>query len=347
MQALEEGFAAEFGQFPQDQWDELAGGFDDANLYQSWSFETARGAPRQRVVHLLLRREAAAVAAAQVRVVRLPLLGLGIAYCRWGPLWRSKGGPADPEVFRQAVRALRNEFSVRRRLALRLFPLAFKEADQAIERILLEEGFAALPAARQERTLLLDLSTTLEELRAALEQKWRNRLNKAEKFGLQLAFGETTELLEKLETIYREMTRRKNIPDVSDFGHLRRAQDSLPADRKLKIIVCFKDGQPAAGGVFSAMGDTGLYLAGATSDAGLQASGSYLVQWRFLTWLKESGFLHYDLNGINPQANPGTYTFKRGLAGKRGREVEFLGKFQVADGWRSQLVALGAERLSR
>ena len=36
-------------------------------------------------------------------------------------------------------------------------------------------------------------------------------------------------------------------------------------------------------------------------------------------WIKEKGLRYYDLNGINPETNPGTYHFKRGLAGKKGR----------------------------
>jgi hypothetical protein len=69
------------------------------------------------------------------------------------------------------------------------------------------------------------------------------------------------------------------------------------------------------------------------------------VQWAFLEWLKENGFLYYDLNGINPEKNPGTYYFKRGLAGKNGLDLEFLGKFQVVDSILSDFVVKGGERL--
>jgi hypothetical protein len=35
----------------------------------------------------------------------------------------------------------------------------------------------------------------------------------------------------------------------------------------------------------------------------------------------------YNLNGINPTKNPGTYKFKNDLAGKNGTSVQFLGRF--------------------
>jgi hypothetical protein len=63
------------------------------------------------------------------------------------------------------------------------------------------------------------------------------------------------------------------------------------------------------------MGDSAIYLLGATSDDGLNAKGAYLLQWTLIQWLKESGFKWYDLGGIDPEGNPGVYSFKRGLSG--------------------------------
>jgi hypothetical protein len=63
------------------------------------------------------------------------------------------------------------------------------------------------------------------------------------------------------------------------------------------------------------MGDSGIYLLGATSDAGLTSKGAYLLQWTVIQWLKENGFRWYDLGGIDPERNPGVYRFKRGMSG--------------------------------
>jgi lipid II:glycine glycyltransferase (peptidoglycan interpeptide bridge formation enzyme) len=79
----------------------------------------------------------------------------------------------------------------------------------------------------------------------------------------------------------------------------------------------------------------------------MKSHGSYIVQWAFMEWIKEKGLRYYDLNGINPETNPGTYHFKRGLAGKNGIDAEFLGKFQVADSPVSSLVVKGGEWLMR
>jgi hypothetical protein len=70
-----------------------------------------------------------------------------------------------------------------------------------------------------------------------------------------------------------------------------------------------------AGLVASAMGDSAIYLLGATSDAGLNTKGAYLLQWTMIRWLKENGVRWYDLGGIDPEGNPGVFSFKRGLSG--------------------------------
>lgn len=344
MQELDREYRAEFFHSDKEFWYQLMSLFQDANLYQTWSYDTVRLGHKD-VAHMILRKKDTVVAAAQARIYRLPSTRLGIAYVRWGPMWRLNGAPESTEVFRQAVRALRNEFSLRRGFVLRLYPLVYKEDIDDLQKILLEEGYKFYDGGKTDRTLIINLALSLNELRAALDQKWRNCLNRAEKNGLEMVAGEDESLFNEIKKIYREMVKRKSLIDLSDINHLELVQKDLPQNLKLKVILCRLNGETCAGGIFSAIGATGVYLVGATSDAGMKTNGSYIIQWAFLNWLKENGFFYYDLNGINPEANPGTYHFKRGLAGKKGREVEFLGKFQVADSILSDLIVRGGERL--
>jgi Acetyltransferase (GNAT) domain len=344
LQELDGECSATFGPCGREAWYHLLPTFGDANLYQTWSYD---GAPSRHgdVVHMILRKRHEIVAAAQARVLRLPGTHRGIAYVRWGPMWRPLGSAHDTDVFRQAVRALRNEFSRRRGLVLRLYPLAYRGLDEALVRILEEEGYRPVEGAMRERTLIIDLDAPLDELRAALDQKWRNCLTRAEKGGLQLVSGTDERLLDQVANLHSEMVRRKGLVAPAKIDHLKMVQRDLPERLKQRTILCGLGSEPCAGAIFSAMGTTGVYLLGATGDVGLKACGSYLIQWTFVRWLKEQGFRHYDLNGIHPEANPGTYHFKRGLAGKRGRGVEFLGRFQVADSTLSDWIVKTGEGL--
>ena len=67
------------------QWSELLNRFDDANIYQTWSYGSVRWG-EENLSHLVLKRQGEAVAMAQLRIIR-PRFGVaGIAYLRRGPL---------------------------------------------------------------------------------------------------------------------------------------------------------------------------------------------------------------------------------------------------------------------
>ncbi len=343
---MNKDYTVESGCLDKDAWYDTMSRFQDANLYQAWSYDMVRYGAKS-VVHLVLRSGDEPVAAAQARIARLPGTRAGIAYVLWGPLWRPVGRPEEnQEVFRLAVRALRDEFSLKRGLVLRLNLLAFSGPHDVLRQILVEEGYRRHDEAQTaRRTLIVDLKYSIEELRAAQHPMWRNHLNHAEKKGLELELGENESLIDEIAPIYMEMASRKGLVELNDIAHLKRVQKDLPSSLKLKIIVCRQGGLTCAGGIFSALGTAGLYLTGATGDKGMKTYASYMVHWTYVKWLKENGFLYYDLNGINPELNPGTYQFKRQLAGKAGMEVEMLGKYQAADRAMSSLIVQGGERL--
>jgi hypothetical protein len=100
-----------------------------------------------------------------------------------------------------------------------------------------------------------------------------------------------------------------------DIHEFERIQEQLPESQRMRIFICKDQGVPVAGLVAAVTGNSAIYLLGATSDAGLNARGAYLLQWSLISFLKENGIKFYDLGGIDPATNPGVYQFKRGLTG--------------------------------
>jgi lipid II:glycine glycyltransferase (peptidoglycan interpeptide bridge formation enzyme) len=187
---------------------------------------------------------------------------------------------------------------------------------------------AASIHANTERTFLLNLSPPLEELRKKLDQKWRNQLNRAEKNNLTLVEGGGAAEYRIFQQIYEKMWSRKQFDttvDVSEFG---RICEDLPPELKMKILICGHQGKPVSAIVCSAIGNTGIYLLGATHDDGLNTKGAYLLQWTMIKWLKENGFQFYDLGGIDPEKNPGVYHFKQGLS---GQDVSRIASFEACE----------------
>jgi lipid II:glycine glycyltransferase (peptidoglycan interpeptide bridge formation enzyme) len=330
MRELADGYSVEVDTVDKDSWHRIIQAFDDANLYQTWSYDEIR-CGRNSISHLILKKNDRILAAAQARIVKIPIINSGIAYIRWGPMWKISSSEVNVEIFSQAIRALRNEYACRRGLVLRIYPVLFSDESDIYIPLLEQEGFAFLQKGMRDRTLLIDLTPPLDALRKGLNQKWRNCLNRAERNALELLEGNNDEMYEMFISIYGEMLERKRFIEPNDINEFRLIQQDLPDNIKMKILLCRFEGKLCTGAIFSAMGNTGIYLFGATNDVGMKSNGSYLLQWRFIELLKENHFTCYDLNGINPEINPGTYNFKEGLRGKNGKDVYFLGQFDAVN----------------
>jgi lipid II:glycine glycyltransferase (peptidoglycan interpeptide bridge formation enzyme) len=325
---LKRGYEAEMDTVSEESWNSMLEQFEDASIFQTWPYEAVISGEKN-VSHLILKKEGEVVAAAQARIRKVPLTQFGVAYIRWGPMWRRKGEAPEPDHFAQALRAIRNEYACRRRLALRILPLLFNDSADVFETILENEGFTRVSVQGAQRTLLVGLDRTTAELRKGMEQKWRNRLNRAEKLGVEVVEGSDDRMFGEFLSIYREMHGRKRYVETSDVNQFRSVQQSLPASSKMKIMIAAFQGKPAAGVICSRLGDMGIYLYGGTSDSGLNSQASYLLQWKVLCWLRETGTKWYNLNGINPDTNPGTYRFKAGLCGKNGKDLFYLGAYDT------------------
>jgi lipid II:glycine glycyltransferase (peptidoglycan interpeptide bridge formation enzyme) len=161
----------------------------------------------------------------------------------------------------------------------------------------------------------VDLSPSVEDLRKKLDKKWRNQLSSSEKNNLKVMWATGSDGYQTFCLIYGQMRRRKTFETTVDVEEFGRIQQNLIEPHRMQVLICEDKGVPVAGLVASAMGDTAIYLLGATSDEGLKSKGAYLLQWTLIKWLKESGFKWYDLGGIDPEGNPGVYHFKRGFSG--------------------------------
>ena len=327
MKKTEGGYDIEIGKYDKATWHDTIEKFDDACLYQTWSYDVTRARP-ENIDHLILKKGSSVVAATQIRIIKMPLFGNAIAYIRWGPLWNLKGERRNPGVFQQALRALKNEYADRRRLLLVILPCLFWDEDQELRSIFFEEGFMEQTPQSRQRTLLLDLQPTLEVIRQNFIKSWRYKLKQAENMQLEIIEGNSEVLFDSFIHLYHELVERKKFSESNDIYEFKAMQSDLPSNHKMRIFLEGSQNEFGSGAICSALGNKGVFLFGATNKRGLSNNGSSLVQWRVIHWLKSIGCRWYDLNGISPATNPGTYTFKKGLAGKDARDTTFLGTFE-------------------
>ncbi len=344
MRDLDAGYSVEVDRVDENIWYQLLDQFDDANIYQTWAYGMVRSG-QQNISHLEVKKQGRVVAIAQSRIVKVPVIGVGIAYIMWGPLWRLKGDRPNGTVFRQAIRALRNEYAGKRGLLVRLYPALFEEDHAWLLPVLEEEGFVKRKEKGSSRTVLMDLAAPMEELQKGLRPHWQRELKVAAKQQLEVTEGEEDSLFESFIEMYKEMVERKKFQEPNNIYEFREIQRQLPREYRMKLMLCRSSDGICSGLVCSAIGSAAIYLFGATSIVGLKRRGSYLLQWKLIERLKAAHVSQYDLNGINPEANPGTYKFKSDLAGEKGKEVRFLGRFESCENRISSICVNMGEKL--
>jgi lipid II:glycine glycyltransferase (peptidoglycan interpeptide bridge formation enzyme) len=326
------------------EWGSLAAAFADHNLYQTWHFGACRAAEMHaEVSRLIVRRDDAVIGLAQARIKRLPVIGAGVAHVLFGPLWRRPDAmPADLQVVLEAVR---DEYATRRGLNLQIVP-NLPEADMPGDAAdtFAAAGFERDPLVESYRTFRLDLTPPLEELRKGLAQKWRNGLNQAERNRASVVASSDPSAMAAFESLYVEMKARKAFETDVSIELFRTLQDTLPAAERPLVLLATVDDQPVAGHVSSTLGDTSLYLLGASNETGRTHKAAYLLQWQAIVRARELGKRWYDLGGIDPAANPGSHHFKAGVG---GQECRYVGQYCAAGGCASRCLTPLAARVYR
>src|SRR3984885_3361027 len=221
------------------EWSSMLHLFDDANLYQTWSYGAIRWG-RKNLSHLVLKRNREVFGMAQLRIIRPTKFKYGMAYLRWGPLCHRRGSELDAEATLRMADALQEEYVRRRALLLQILPNAFDGSPRAA---LFQSAFSSFTqepptSGNLYRTFVLDLAPPIEELRKKLDAKWRNKLNQSEKKGLKIVTGNGTNEYRTFCRMYDQMRKRKTFETTVDVEEFGRLQEYLPETQRMRILIC-------------------------------------------------------------------------------------------------------------
>jgi len=304
---------------PND-WPAIIAQFDDASYQQCRAYAEALAARDGSTVELntITDADGTLLGAACVRIRRLPLVGGGIAYIAGGPMVRLRGkSDADSTpVLERCLRTLRDDYTGRRGFILRVFPaLGDQHWNQCAAERCTAMGFAESTQTAGYRTLILNLAQPLDAIHRGLNRKWRNHLRQAQRNELVIQSGTDTARFEIFRDLYDQLCQRKSFHAELDAAFYADVQAALGDDEKLLVSIALHDGEPVAGHVAAAHGERCVYLLGAANETGLKLKAAHLLQWYAIETAQQQGRRFYDLGGIDPEANPGVYDFKKGLGG--------------------------------
>ncbi len=306
----------------RDEWDKLAPAFRDLSYRQCSSYAvTAAENVGAQPEFIGIFDGQKLVGLASVRVKTLPFSFPGLAYINYGPLTARNAG-FSTELFDNCLTAIRKEYVERRRLVLRIVPPLRGGGQQQAQAACLEaHGFRPLGVHARHETLILDLSGPLNDIRKQFDRKWRNHLSKAERANITITRSNSVLDFDRLEPIFSNLMREKRFFTRQDVSFFRRVQENAHSAQEIVIHLAWNGNELLAGHIGSFVGDTAVYLLGASNSKGRALRASYLVQWAVIEYAKRMGNVFYDLGGIDPQNNPGVFAFKNGLRARRVAEV--------------------------
>lgn len=296
-------------------WLDCSAAFQDLTYEQSLTYAQA-AARRIGAEPQFVRVETPSgqiVAAACLRIKRLPALGRGIAWIAAGPLLRHRDHPdPSPETVQAVLAALRAHATATGHILRLRFPVIARYDVPSLDELAASQGFVHSERSPSYRTVVVDCDQDEDTLMRALHGKWRNPLRNALKAGLELDIVPIAEARSRFHALYQDVQATKGFrPDIppefyygltgSDFDH--------------EVLFARKDGADIAGMTIGRAGINAVYLFGATAEAGRRLNAGHYLMWHSILRCKELGMKFYDLGGIDPDSNPTVTRFKHRTGG--------------------------------
>ena len=328
MRGLDIAYTYEVDCLNKKSWHHHLNNFDDASFYQTWSFGAIRWGEK-KCSHIILKENDIIVSMAQLRIAKIIGLKTGAAYLNWGPLWRLKGHIIEKQHLQNMLRALYIEYVIRRGFMLRILPKIIPENErESVLNIFKEEYYNFSPDP--QKTIVVDLSPPMQELRKNLPKGIRHSLNVAERHNLQLMEVVGDKSITVIHNIFNEMQKRKNYTALGKPEQILAVCKDLADSFKQELYICYHDGDAVAVIGWQTLGTCGFPIVASTSNRALKLRAGTLLFWKMIEYYKNNNFITCDLAGVNPKRNPGGYFFKKSLAGTHYVDSEhYIGQFDA------------------
>lgn len=197
-------------------------------------------------------------------------------------------------------------------------------------------GAETAASAGAPRTIWIDLSGGREAVSRNLDKQWRYGVGRAQRMGVTVdcSPGETD--LAEFFALCRSISERKHFDLPGSSALMQRLLSGSNPDVEARLFLARYRGRLGAGAFVIRCGRSLHFFWGATDRGAADARVGEAVQWAVIEWGLEQGCTRYDLEGVDPAANPGTYAFKKKMG---GTEVTLRGKQYHPVGLRGRALA--------
>jgi len=166
-------------------------------------------------------------------------------------------------------------------------------------------------------TIRIDLAIGKDRLLAELDSQWRYGVRAAQRAGVVVARTTEAGAISDFYALCKRVSKAKafELPGSDSLMRTLCATGHGP-DAEGVLFLAKQDQHIAAGALVMRCGRSAHYMWGATDREFPKLRAGEAVQWAVIEWCLENGLRTYDLEGIEPQGNPGTSQFKRKMGGK-------------------------------
>lgn len=200
-----------------------------------------------------------------------------------------------------------------------------------------QEATAVQQDASPTRTIWLDLRIGEDALLGNLDSQFRYGARRALREGVQVTRAQDAAMVARFHALCDSISEYKRFSLSASASLMQHLLDLTRADAPVQahLFVATHEGRLAAGAFILRAGRHVHYLWGAVDRQYPGLRAGEVVQWAVIEWAVRQGCTLYDLEGIDPVNNPGTYQFKKKLG---GREVQLARAEECALNWRGALV---------
>jgi lipid II:glycine glycyltransferase (peptidoglycan interpeptide bridge formation enzyme) len=250
-------------------------------------------------------------------------LGLKIAYIPRGPI----GEPPWQALWQSVDDLCQKE----RAIFLRVEPDIWSPTSDDFLKINLPNFNQTEHSVQPPRTIMIDLTKSDDDLLMEMKSKTRYNIRLAERKDVIVSASDD------VATFYKMMltTGSRDAFGIHTLDYYQRAYDLFAPLGMCKLLIATYQGNPLAGLMAFAHGNTAWYFYGASNNAERNRMPTYLLQWEAMQWAKEKDCQVYDLWGIPDQPEEaledsfldrsdglwGVYRFKRGFGGDVKRTI--------------------------
>ncbi|MBA2275324.1 MAG: peptidoglycan bridge formation glycyltransferase FemA/FemB family protein [Chloroflexi bacterium] len=296
-----------------DAWDAFVAAAPNGTFPQLTAWARANAVKGWRVSRLSLETDGGIVGA-QLLVHRMKPSPWSRAYAPRGPLATT----FDRETigaFTDSVRTASRRLRLSHLIIDPELSIGHPAADW-----LAAAGWRRIAAMQINKTRVVDLTSSEEELWSGLRSSARWSVNKARRSGYSTEdAGEAG--LDDFERIYLETARRVGFEPGAAFRVVYR---EFAADGAARLLLARgPDGAAVAALVLLTCGPRIIEFYGASTRDGSRGRANYLLKWEAIRSSRERGFASYDMWGTDER---GLAEFKAGFGGE---EREYIGAWEL------------------